>query len=298
MPGAETAAPPLPPGSGRLLSDMGMRRGRTTGAQRMHAGMDLGHPGGTGTPVLNVQSGVVDRVLHDEERRLRAFNGYGNGVIVYHEPDDTWALYAHMDVVDVQPGQRVGAGHRLGTMGNTSNGKFRGMGPHLHLELRRRSRSGQPPFPGPYPRSPQQPFNNLDPRPWLQGKGLAFLRRGGFEIAAGSPMARSRPMWESLGGVDPYPTDRFMGWKLPETSLAGLGQGDMDIENEYEPPARFDRDVYLGLSPVEWAAAGAGALVLTGTAVALVVRGSVRPNRFRRRRRRLKRRRTSRRLRA
>jgi hypothetical protein len=259
----------------------------------MHAGMDLGHPGGRGTPILNVQDGVVERVLRDDDQR-RSFSGYGNGVIVHHEPDDTWALYAHMDQVDVEPGQRVSAGQRLGTMGNSSNGKFSGMGVHLHLELRRRRRNGLTPFPSPYPRSPQQLFNNIDPRTWLEGKGLSFLRRGGFEIAPDSEMARTRPLWENLGlmGVDPYPMSRFMSWKLPQTSLGT----DEDIENEYEPPARFDRDVYLGLTPVEWAAAGAGALVLTGAAVALVVR-RVRPNRRRRRPRRFKGRRTSRRAR-
>jgi len=57
------------------------------------------------------------------------------------------------------------------------------------------------------------------------------------------------------------------------------------------PPARFDRDVRFGLTPLEWAAAGTGALVLTGTAVALAVRSRMRPNR----RRRVRRRRTSRR---
>lgn len=258
-----------------------MRRSRRTGEQRMHAGMDLGHPGGTGTPVFNVQAGVVERVLRNEDRR-RAFNGYGNGVVVHHPGDDTWALYAHMDRVDVSEGQRVEPGTRLGTMGATTNDKFPGMGPHLHLELRRRRRNGLTPFPSPYPRSIQQPFNNLDPRPWLEGKGLRFLSRGGFEIVPGSEMAQTQQLFQvsGLGGLGADPTGPLVrGWRrnLPHP-LSGLGQQE---ENAYEP-VRFDRDVYFGLTPVEWAAGGAVTLIGVGGAVAWWVRRRLRANRRRR----------------
>lgn len=317
------ASPPLPPENARLLSDWGMRRGRRTGEERMHAGMDLGHTGGRGVPILNVQRGVVHEVLTDDDRR-RAYSGYGNGVIVHHPDDDTWALYAHMDRVDVAEGQPVEAGQQLGTMGNSSNRKFPGMGVHLHIELRQRRRNGQPPFPGPYPRSVEVPFNNLDPRPWLESKGLRFGSRGSFEVEPGTAMAMTRPMWENLGqlaGVDPYPDRRLAPWSgrrwpetalagvagvdpyperriapwgnerlFPETSMAGLGKtlspadGATAETHPYEPVARFDRDVRFGLTPVEWAAIGAGTLVVTGTIVAVVVRRKlVRPNRRRRR---------------
>lgn len=284
------ASPPLPPDAGRLLSDWGMRRSRRTGEQRMHAGMDLGHPGGTGTPVFNVQAGVVERVLRNEDRR-RAFNGYGNGVVVHHPGDDTWALYAHMDRVDVSEGQRVDPGTRLGTMGATTNDKFPGMGPHLHLELRRRRSNGLTPFPSPYPRSIQQPFNNLDPRPWLEGKGLRFLGRGGFEIVPGSEMAQTQQLFQvsGLGALGTGAGPLVRGWRrnLPHP-LSGLGQAEE--ENAYEP-VRFDRDVYFGLTPVEWAAGGAVTLVGVGGAVAWWVRRRLRQNRGRRRRRRTSRRR-------
>lgn len=235
----------------------------------MHAGMDLGHPGGTGTPILNVQQGVVERVLRNDDRR-RAFNGYGNGVVVHHPDDDTWALYAHMDRVDVVPGQSVAAGTRLGTMGASTNDKFPGMAPHLHLELRRRRSNGLTPFPSPYPRSLQQPFNNLDPRPWLEGRGLRFLGRGGFEILPGTEMAETLHLFQTPGmaGADPHLRRMSTGWRPPRLfprSLSGLGQ---EQENAYEPPARFDRDVYFGLTPVEWAAGGATVLVGVGGLVA------------------------------
>lgn len=278
-----SASPPLPPGSARLLSDMGMRPGRTSGQPTFHAGMDLGHPGGAGTPVLNVRTGIVEHVIRDDAPS-RGFRGYGNAVVVRHS-DDTWALYAHLRSVAVHQGQVVAPGQRIGTMGNTSNGKFSGMGVHLHLELRRPRRDGGSPFPGPYR------VYNLNPRPWLEEKGLHFGSRGAFEIVPGSPMSLTRPLWSQLGigGVDPYPESLYQGRRLPETALAG----EEEIpENTYEPPARFDRDVRFGLTPVEWAAAGAGALVLVGTAVAVVLRYRLRSNRHRRRLRR----RTSRRL--
>jgi hypothetical protein len=181
-------------------------------------------------------------------------------------------------------------------MGNTSNGKFPGMGAHLHLELRRRRPNGLSPFPGPYPQTERNLFNNIDPRPWLEGKGLRFMRRGGFEILPDSEMAQTRPAWESLGGYDPYPRHQIGPWKVPESALGSypfLGSED-EPENTYEPPARHDRDVRFGLAPIEWAAAGAGTLVLAGTAIAFIVRARMTPNR-RRRRSRLRRRRTTRR---
>lgn len=231
----------------------------------MHAGMDLGHPDGRGTPIYSVQGGTVERVIRDDDHS-RAFGGYGNGVVVQHT-DDTWALYAHMDRVDVVEGQEIEAGAQLGTMGNSSNGKFRGMGVHLHLELRQRRPTGESPFPGPYPRSIQQPFNNLDPRVWMEGKGLRFHRRGGFEILPGTEMAAGTAVSDGVSGLGTLPRG------LPQRrGLYPLALGAEALEEgAYEPPARFDRDVHLGLTPVEWAAAGASALVLTGTAVGLVV---------------------------
>jgi hypothetical protein len=260
------AHPPLPSDGARLLSDMGMRRGRRTGEPTFHAGMDLGHPDGLGTPVFAVQGGVVERVLNDSSS-ARGFGGYGNGVIINHG-DGTWALYAHLQRAQVSPGETVHAGQQVGTMGATSNGRFRGMGVHLHLELRRARPDGRSPFPGPYR------TYNLDPRPWLESKGLRFGSRGSFEVVPGTAMAS--------GGSAPSPT--FASAKGGKASMAGLmgcgcGSyvatpvlGQVDENAEYEPPARFDRDVYVGLTPVEWAAAGAGALVLTGVGVATVLK--------------------------
>lgn len=234
----------------------------------MHAGMDLGHPGGVGVPILNVENGVVERVLADADRG-RAFSGYGNAVVVHHPASDTWALYAHMNSVEVAPGQAVAPGTRLGTMGASTNRKFPGMPPHLHIELRRRRPTGESPFPGPYPRSTQQPFNNLDPRPWLEQKGLRFLSRGGFEIVPGSEMSQTAHLFQGPGVGGYRALGRIVGGGAP-----GLGSLGQETVNEYEP-VRFDRDVYFGLTPVEWAAGGAAVILATGGAVALWVRSAL-----------------------
>jgi hypothetical protein len=260
----------------------------------MHAGMDLGHTAGRGAPILNVQNGVVHEVLRDADTR-RVYSGYGNGVIVHHPTDDTWALYAHMDRVDVQQGQTVAAGQRLGTMGASTNRKFPGMGVHLHIELRRRRPDGGAPFPGPYPQSVERPLYSLDPRPWLESKGLRFGTRGAFEVAPSSPMAATRHAWSNLSGldgVDPYPEMEIAPWsrKFPETALGKVSTAPPDGDNAYEP-VRFDRDLHFGLKPIEWGVIGAGTLVLVGTTIAVIARRRVARNP---RRSRLRRRRSSR----
>lgn len=246
---------------------MGMRRGRRTGEPTFHAGMDLGHADGLGTPVFAVQGGTVERVLSDASS-ARGFGGYGNGVIINHG-DGTWGLYAHLQHAQVARGQVVTAGQQVGTMGNSSNRKFHGMGVHLHLELRRGRPDGRSPFPGPY-----RTFN-LDPRPWLEAKGLRFGSRGSFEVIPGTAMA-------SAGA--PSTTIASAAANAKMASVAGLmgcgcgsyvsspSLGQVDENEAYEPPARFDRDVYFGLTPVEWAAGGAGLLVATGVGVAALVR--------------------------
>jgi hypothetical protein len=228
--------------------------------------MDLGHPGGLGTPVYAVQGGTVERVLSDSSS-ARGFGGYGNGVIINHG-DGTWALYAHLQNAQAAVGQQIAPGQQIGTMGATSNGKFRGMGVHLHLELRRARPDGRSPFPGPY-----RTFN-LDPRPWLAQKGLQFGSRGSFEIVPGTEMDQGTNAGTAVAAMP-------AGGKVPVAGLAGCGcgsyvavpaLGQVDENAAYEPPARFDRDVYLGLSPIEWAVGGAGLLVVTGIGVATVVR--------------------------
>ncbi|WP_119169344.1 M23 family metallopeptidase [Algihabitans albus] len=93
-----------------------------------HAGIDL--PAPVGTPVQAVASGVVVRAsAHPVFGRVvlqRLGSGSGPGLGVY-------AVYAHLEIFAVRPGELIAAGDRIGTVGSTG----RSTGPHLHFSLLR-----------------------------------------------------------------------------------------------------------------------------------------------------------------
>ncbi len=155
--------------SSRLTSPFGKRRGRRSNRPTFHAGVDF--KAEKGDPVFAARAGVVDIVVRDK-RRLPGFRGYGNAVVVYHPDEDLWSLYAHLSAVEVKAGQVVTAGEIVGAAGNTSNNKFKGMGVHLHFEVRARTRKGRRPFPGRYR------VNSIDPQKWLASHGVMYDERG------------------------------------------------------------------------------------------------------------------------
>lgn len=89
--------------------------------ERMHLGIDYAAP--AGTPVRAVGEGTVDFA--------GALPGYGLTVIVTHGNDHA-TLYAHLERIDVEAGDRVAQGRRLGAVGATGWAT----GPHLHFEFR------------------------------------------------------------------------------------------------------------------------------------------------------------------
>jgi murein DD-endopeptidase MepM/ murein hydrolase activator NlpD len=95
-----------------------------------HLGNDWNGLGGgdsdLGDPVHAVAHGiVVESTDHG--------GGWGNVVrIEHHCRDRIESLYAHLDAVEVMPGQRVARGQRIGTIG-TAHGQYLA---HLHFELR------------------------------------------------------------------------------------------------------------------------------------------------------------------
>lgn len=159
------AASPLPAGY-RIASDFGYRPSRRNGRRRFHAGLDFHAE--RGTPVYAVRRGVVETIASNRSRRY--FNGYGNAIVLHHTEDERWSFYAHLDEVLVEPGQLVEPGTLIGRVGNTTNRRFRGMGTHLHFEVRAAQPDGSPPFPGPYRR------DNVDPEAWLADIGLRLER--------------------------------------------------------------------------------------------------------------------------
>lgn len=158
------AASPVPAGVG-VGSHYGWRTSTRTGERTFHAGVDFLTP--TGTPVYAVRGGVVETVAREGEGSRR-FAGYGNAVVVRHEEDGRWSFYAHLDRVDVEPGQYVLPGDKLGDVGATTNGRFPNMVAHLHFEVREGRPDGASPFPGSYGRF------NLDPEEWLADMGVRF----------------------------------------------------------------------------------------------------------------------------
>lgn len=142
-----------------IASPYGMRD--RPGGPTMHHGIDI--PGELGQPVYAMLPGVV---THATDNGAPGFSGYGKTVVVRHDKPRVWTLYAHLDNIDVVPGQRVDRGTALGGIGNTrgrfdrKTGQsipdyFKASVPHLHFEVRTRS------LPAAYG------AGNVDPEKWL-----------------------------------------------------------------------------------------------------------------------------------
>jgi len=124
----------------RQTSGFGTRRDPRTGRQRQHNGVDWAGP--QGTPILSTGAGRVKFAGRQ--------GGYGNLVIVQHD-FGLETYYAHLHRIDVNVGQRVSRGDRLGGMGTTG----RSTGVHLHYEIRV---GGRPINPMSYIRAAQNVF--------------------------------------------------------------------------------------------------------------------------------------------
>ena len=99
----------------RFTSGYGYRWGR------MHNGTDFAAP--IGTPVYAPADGVVVSAAWS--------SGYGRLIKIQHE-FGIETRYAHLSRMNVQKGQRVSRGDRIGDIGNSG----RSTGPHLHYEVR------------------------------------------------------------------------------------------------------------------------------------------------------------------
>lgn len=222
----------------RLMSRYGMRIGRTTGQRRLHAGVDIGGP--RGSLVFAPRPGVVTLIGRDADGRGGGLYGYGNAVVLFHPDENLYSFYAHMSQVDVREGQNLAVGQPLGVIGATTNGKFPGMGRHLHMEVRRPKDDGSSPFPGAYGRY------NQDPAEWLAQHGLGFSRAGLTADSALEACASPIPMQRELEHLT---MDLEVARQMPhQLLLRGLGApGDPNAEYE---PVLPDPDFYKPLKPI------------------------------------------------
>ena len=113
----------------RVTSFFGVKR---TLPRTPHKGVDFG--AAKGTPVHATASGIIIAAGPIAENDGK----YGNTVIIEHGAQRS--LYAHLDRVNVKPGQRVQAGQLIGAVGETGLAT----GPHLHLEVRQDGRNVDP----------------------------------------------------------------------------------------------------------------------------------------------------------
>ncbi|NLG85747.1 MAG: M23 family metallopeptidase [Firmicutes bacterium] len=109
------------PVQGEITSSFGWRRHPVFADWRYHPGVDM--DAATGTEVMAVMAGAVAEVKQDDV--------WGKLVVLDHGGQRS-STYAHLDQVEVEVGQAVEKGQRIGTAGQTGITDQ----PHLHLELR------------------------------------------------------------------------------------------------------------------------------------------------------------------
>ena len=118
--------PFVKPNSGRMSSGYGIRRyyNGVFAKDYYHRGVD--YAGGTGSPVVAPAAGRVALVGRVSE----GFRVHGNVVGIDHGQGVT-SIMMHLSRIDVQEGQLVKPGQRIGAVGSTGAST----GPHLHWGL-------------------------------------------------------------------------------------------------------------------------------------------------------------------
>ena len=110
----------LLPAEGRLASRFGLRRIFNGEPRSPHSGLDVAVP--RGTPIKASAQGRVLAVDDYFFNGKTVFVDHGNGLI---------SMYCHLDRIDVQAGDAVAQGQRIGLSGMTG----RASGPHLHWSV-------------------------------------------------------------------------------------------------------------------------------------------------------------------
>jgi lipoprotein NlpD len=114
------------PVEGVITSKFGIRNGRR------HDGIDIAAPAGT-----VIRAAADGKVLYSGDQQT----GYGNLIIIRHA-DDMITIYAHNQKNLVAENDQVKRGQSIGKVGQTG----RATGPHLHFEIRKRTKPRNPLF--------------------------------------------------------------------------------------------------------------------------------------------------------
>lgn len=125
---------PRPAGRAVITSRYGERVHPVTGARTMHHGLDLRAL--QGSKLWAVTGGTVTKISTDRPIG-------GTSVTIDH--GNGWrSSYSHLSAVFVKVGQRVYRSTLLGLTGGTQGtpGAGRSTGPHLHLQIWRRTPAG------------------------------------------------------------------------------------------------------------------------------------------------------------
>ena len=105
----------------KISSEYGMRTHPISKEKKMHNGVDL--IAELGTPVMTTADGTVISIEYSTV-------GYGNKIIIDHG-NNLKTLYAQLQKIQVEPGQKVTQYDIIGTVGSSGTST----GPHLHYEV-------------------------------------------------------------------------------------------------------------------------------------------------------------------
>lgn len=104
----------------KISSAFGMRHNPFSKSEQMHTGIDIVAP--EGTAIVATAAGKITYADFSE--------GYGNHIKIQHGEQFT-SMYAHLDKMEVQAGQLVSKGDRIGIIGTTG----KSVKTHLHYEI-------------------------------------------------------------------------------------------------------------------------------------------------------------------
>lgn len=103
------------------------------GDREVHHGVEFYQA--SGTPVLAAAAGQVIFAGDDMAEKVALWPGfYGNYVVLAHDwgAETLFSLYAHLSKIEVEAGQTVAAGEKIGEVGASGSA----IGSHLHFEVR------------------------------------------------------------------------------------------------------------------------------------------------------------------